>query len=435
MTLAFLSIRGNASFVARLERNASANSCTPTQFSPDATYLITGGLGGVGLKLVRWMVDRGARSIALMGRRPPSETAREEIASLESAGAKVRIFSADVADDSQTAAVLRAIAEEMPALRGIFHLAAVMDSTLLMDVNEEQIEHAMRPKAAGAWALHRHTQNISLDHFVLFSSMTATIGQPGVASYAAANAALDALARYRKAKGLKAISIQWGPWADLGLTKSEKVRRGVGLYAQQGIRALSFDETFDALGQLLQQDLSGALVAPIHWQKFARSFAGEAVPRTFASLVPRAEADANDAPSQATIREALLAALPGRPRRALLEAHLQEVLAGVLKTSASRLDPVKPLGSMGVDSLMALQFVRRLAVTTSVRLPATAVFNYPTLRVLAVEIARRMEISLDTDAQSASAPQIADTLATLSPEVAKLTEEETIQALLQGGGD
>ena len=431
-----IALRGSASFVARFERNLADSLRAPVQFSPGATYLITGGLGGVGLKVARWMVERGARSLAFLGRRPPTESAREEIAKLESAGAAARIFSADVAEETQTAAVVHAIAAEMPPLRGVFHLAAVMDSTLLAEVNAEQIERAMHAKAAGAWVLHRLTQNLSLDHFVLFSSMTAAIGQPGVASYAAANATLDALARYRQDKGLKAVSIQWGPWAELGLTKSDKVRRGVESYAQQGIRPLAFDETFDALGQILQQDLPGAMVAPIHWKAFARSFAGDSIPRTFASLVPQDKANAEAAPSQASLRETLLAAIPGRPRRALLEGHLQETLAGILKTSASRLDPVKPLGSMGVDSLMALQFVRRLAVTTSVRLPATAVFNYPTLRVLAVEIARRMEISLDADAATAApAPQVADTLAAVSSDVANLSEEETIQALLQGGGD
>lgn len=430
-----IAIRGSKSFVARLERNTAPPSSTPLQFLPDATYLLTGGLGGVGLKLARWMVSRGAQSLALLGRRPPSEAAREEIASLESSGATIGIFSADVADESQAMAALSTIAGKMPPLRGVFHLAAVMDSTSLVDVNDEQIERAMRAKAAAAWVLHRLTQHLPLDHFVLFSSMTATIGQPGVASYAAANASLDALARYRKAKGQKAISIQWGPWADLGLTNSEKVRRGVETYAQQGIRPLAFDESFEALGQLLQQDLAGAMVAPIQWKKFARSFAGDAIPRTFASLLPRTVNDSPAPPSQATLHETLLAATPGRSRRALLEGHLQETLAGVLKTNASRLDPLKPLGSMGVDSLMALQFVRRLAVTTSVRLPATAVFNYPTLRVLSEEVARRMEIPLDADADRTSAPQADDTLATVPSDVANLTEDETIQALLQGGGD
>jgi acyl carrier protein len=333
------------------------------------------------------------------------------------------------------AAVLNRIAQKMQPLRGVFHLAAAMDSTLLADVNDAQIERAMRAKVDGAWVLNRLTEHAALDHFVLFSSMTAIIGQPGVASYAAANSSLDALARYRRAKGLKAISIQWGPWANLGLTKTENARRGVDMYAQQGIRALTFDETFDTLSQLLQQDIAGALVAPIQWQKFARSFAGDAVPRTFVSLIPCAGENLNSMPAQSSVRENLLAALPGRPRRALLEAHLQETLAGVLKTSATKLDPVKPLGAMGVDSLMALQFVKRLAVSTAVHLPATAVFNYPTLRVLAAELARRMEINLEADVQAPAAVLQSGSLLDVSAVVADMTEDETIQALLQGGGE
>lgn len=430
-----VAIRGSVSFVARLDRNVSTAPSEPLHLSPSATYLITGGLGGVGLNLARWMVARGARSIALLGRSAPLDAAREEIRNLEFSGATVQVFSADVADEAQMSAVLNAIAQKMQPLRGVFHLAAVMDSTLLADVNDEQIERAMHAKVDGAWTLHRLTQVAALDHFVLFSSMTAIIGQPGVASYAAANSSLDALARYRRAKGLNAISIQWGPWADLGLTKTENARRGVEMYAQQGIRALSFDETFDALSQLLQQDIAGALVAPIEWQKFARSFAGDSVPRTFLSLIPDAVENPNSTPTPRSLRETLIEALPGRPRRSLLEGHLQEVLAGVLKTSASRLDLLKPLGAMGVDSLMALQFVKRLALTTSVRLPATAVFNYPTLRVLAAELARRMEINLDADVQAPTAPRISENLADVSAAVADMTEDETIQALLQGGGD
>jgi myxalamid-type polyketide synthase MxaD len=430
-----VTIRGGVSFVARLERNVSASPSAPLQLSPSATYLITGGLGGVGLNLARWMVARGARSIALLGRSAPSDAARKEIQNLEFSGAAMQVFSADVADEVQISAVLNTIAQKMQPLRGVFHLAAVMDSTLLADVNDEQIDRAMRAKVGGAWTLHRLTQNLAIDHFVLFSSMTAVIGQPGVASYAAANSSLDALARYRRATGMKAISIQWGPWANLGLTKTENARRGVDMYAQQGIRALSFDETFGALSQLLQQDIAGALVAPVQWQKFARSYAGDSVPRTFLSLIPGAVENLNSPPTQSSVRDSLLAALAGRPRRAFLEGHLQEVLAGVLKTSASRLDLLKPLGAMGVDSLMALQFVKRLAVTTGVRLPATAVFNYPTLRVLSAELARRMEINLDGDAQAPAAPQISESLASVSADVAELSEDETIQALLQGGGD
>ena len=291
----------------------------------------------------------------------------------------------------------------------------------------------MRPKAAGAWVLHRQTESMPLDFFVLFSSSTVCISQPGVASYAAANAFVDALARYRRAKGLKGLSIQWGPWSELGLTNKGKVGRGVSLYRQQGVHTLSFDETFYALGQLVRQDIPGALVASIQWKEFAQSFADNPILRVFLPLLPISEVEIKQAAPDHSMRGKLLAATPGRPRHALLETHLQEVLAGILKISPSRLDPARPLGLMGVDSLMALQFVRRMASTTSIQLPATAVFNYPTLKLLSAEIARRMGVPLDVEAQPASISTIGN-LTTAHSKVAKLTEEETIRALLQSGG-
>jgi NADP-dependent 3-hydroxy acid dehydrogenase YdfG/acyl carrier protein len=430
-----IAIRGTSHFVARYGRTGSGKRTEAPRFRPDATYVITGGLGGIALKVAEWMVKQGARHIALLGRRGPSEIAAQQIENLRSAGATVRIYSADVADHDQLQSVLQTMAKEMPPLRGVFHMAVVLDGALLSNVTEERLDRVMRPKAAGAWNLHRQIGNASLDFFILFSSIAAVMGQPGLTSYASANSFLDSLARYRRAKGLKALSIQWAPWAAIGLGMDEKIQKGVSVYLQQGIRRLSLEMALGALEQTMGQDAACRLVLPIRWHEYVRSFAGASVPRIFATLVPQDKANAETAPSQAALREALLAAMPGRPRHALLEGHLQETLAGVLKTNASRLDPVKPLGSMGVDSLMALQFVRRLAVTTSVRLPATAVFNYPTLRVLAIEIARRMEISLDADAAAAPAPPAADTLATVSSDVANLSEEETIQALLQGGGD
>jgi acyl transferase domain-containing protein len=427
-----IAIRGKNSFVLRLERLESTSSATPVRFSPNATYLVTGGLGQLGLKLAAWLVEHGARHLALLGRRPPTESAREDIERLQSFDARVRTFSADIADERQVEAALYSIESEMPPLRGICHLAAVVDSAPLNEVNDEHLERIIRPKAAGAWALHRHTENIPLDFFVLFSSLTTVIGQPGLGAYASANAYLDALARYRQRKGLKALSVQWGPWTDPDRTKDERVRRGMEAYARQGIPQLSFEQSFSALEQLMDAQVSTAVVASIDWAEFARSFSGEPIPRACLSLVPAESKETKSERPPESIREKLMEAMLGRPRRALLENHLAEVLAGVLKTDPSRLDSGKPFGSLGVDSLMALQFVRRLMVTTSVKLPATAVFNHPNLNLLGTEVARRMGISLEAEAEAPPASRAASTPSRDSRLVEKLTEEETIQALLQG---
>jgi hypothetical protein len=176
------------------------------------------------------------------------------------------------------------------------------------------------------------------------------------------------------------------------------------------------------------------LVINVRWDEFGRSYGGDAVPRAFLELVPQGNGTVTAKPTKESVVDRLLAVAPGRPRRALLEGHLQETLAGVLKAALAQIDLTKPMGLMGVDSLMALQFVRRLAATTAVHLPATAVFNYPTLRLLAAELARRMGVPLDAgDPAENFVPSGSQDSEALPRGIANLTEEEAIQALSQGG--
>ncbi len=427
-------VRGGNCFVARFKRRAAATRPEPFAVLPDATYLITGGMGGIGIELARWLVSAGARHLALVGRRPPTAVVREQLDALESSGASVRIFNSDVTDTSEMSAVFHQIASAMPPLRGVFHLAVATDGVLIGELTKERLERVWRPKAVGAWTLHNLTQGMPLDFFVLFSSVACVLSQPGQGSYAAANSYLDSLARYRRGQGLKASSFQFGPWEGLGLAREEGALKSVRAYQQQGIRSLPLSKALDALECLLREDATNNLILPVRWDEFARSFAGDKIPNLFLDLAAAAGPAADAEPLKESVREKLLAVPAGRARRALLENHLQNALATVLKADASRMDPTKPLGSLGVDSLMALQFVRRLAISTSVHLPATAIFNYPTLRLLETELARRMEIPLDSETQPVPASSAADFAVAENSGVSKLTEEETISALLEGGG-
>ena len=229
-----IAIRDQRSFAARYEARTDVKDANTVTLQPDATYLITGGLGGIGLELARWLALRGARNIALLGRRAPSESARERIAAIESLGASVRVFSADVSDDGQLTATLATIAAEMPTLRGVFHLSGVLNGVLLSGLDEQKLGTVMLPKACGAWNLHRAVEHASLDFFVLFSSMAAAWSQPGLGNYAAANSFTDSLARFRRAKNLPALSIQWPPWADLGLVQRERVEEGAARVSGSG---------------------------------------------------------------------------------------------------------------------------------------------------------------------------------------------------------
>jgi acyl transferase domain-containing protein len=185
--------------------------------SADASYLLTGGLGGVGCALARWMVEQGARHLIIASRNEPSPSGREAVASLEATGACVTLVRADVADSAQVVSLLEACSRSGPALRGIVHLAGVLDDGLIAGQTLERFDRVMKPKAHGAWNLHCLTQHLPLEFFVMYSSLAGVVGSAGQANYAAANAFLDALAHRRRALGLPAVSLDWGPFGDAGM--------------------------------------------------------------------------------------------------------------------------------------------------------------------------------------------------------------------------
>ena len=200
---------------------------------PDATYLITGGLSGLGLLVARQLVAQGARNLMLLGRSEPSETTREVLEEMRQAGAQVRITQADISCYEQIARVFAEIETTMPPLGGIIHSAGVLEDGALLRQDWPHFARVMAPKVDGSWILHRLTVGKSLDFFVLFSSTAALLGSPGQGNHAAANSFLDALAYYRQAKGLPALSINWGVWAEVGSAAMRNVGEHVEL---QGIR-------------------------------------------------------------------------------------------------------------------------------------------------------------------------------------------------------
>jgi acyl transferase domain-containing protein/NAD(P)-dependent dehydrogenase (short-subunit alcohol dehydrogenase family)/acyl carrier protein len=400
-------------------------------FRPDATYLVTGGLGSLGLLTARWMVENGARHFALVGRRGPTDEAAEAIRELEAEGARVVTLSADVADARQVAELLETIGRTMPPLRGVLHAAAVLDPVLLRDLTGERFEAVMAPKALGAWNLHAQTAGLPLDWFVLFSSLASLDVVPGHASYSAANAFLDALARHRRGRGLPVTCVNWGVWSGSGLVAAEGLQRSIQEYTDRGIEEMSPAQALDAFGQLARHRATEAIAVPIRWKKLSEFYAERGVPSLFSLLAGGSAAQAAAAAPRQGIRDAMLAVEPGPHRRSLLEAHLQEEFARVLKLDPSRIDPEKPMGQMGLDSLMALEFVRRLGASVGVVLSSTEVFNYPTITALAAQVARKLEIPLEADTEAAPAPAAERPGAhAVIEEVSQLSEDDAIQALL-----
>ncbi|MFE0043485.1 SDR family NAD(P)-dependent oxidoreductase [Streptomyces albireticuli] len=376
---------------------------------PDATYLITGGLGALGLRTARYLVDQGARHLVLAGRRGPSAEAERIVDGLRARQARIHVQAADVSRYEDVTALLDGIDASMPPLAGVVHAAGTLDDGLLSRLDGDRFRTVAEPKAAGAWHLHRATAGRELDFFVLYSSAASLIGSASQANYAAANAFLDALAQYRGARGLPALSVNWGPWAEAGL--AARPDRG-GALSTRGILSLSPQDGIEALGRLLRTPTVQAGVLPLDREKLRESAAGGLLPGLLAGLLDDAGTTAPDGGRPGSgIRAELLATAPGRRRRDLLVQHCRAEAGRVLRLEATDVDASAPLTSMGFDSLLSLELRKRLESSLRVALPATITWRYPTIDVLVPFLAERMDIALEAgpEAERAVTPTEAAT--------------------------
>ncbi|NJL34894.1 MAG: KR domain-containing protein [Chloroflexaceae bacterium] len=266
----------------------------------------------------------------------------------------------------------------------------------------------LTPKVAGSWNLHVLTQHIDLDYFVLFSSVASVLGTPGQGSYAAANAFLDALARYRQAQGLAALSINWGIWADTG-GMAISLGHWVDRLIERGISTFSSKEGLATLERLLQCDVAQVGVMPFDAQRWQQFYPGARIP--YLSMLVQPADTETAAPS---LREELLAVPAGRRRRTLLETYLREQVAQVLRYPAAQIAVDVPFATMGFDSLMAVEFANRVSTDSTLPMAATLIWTYPTVEALAVYLAERMGVSLD---EEATAAQAASSSSTVQPSV------------------
>ena len=401
------------------------------EFRPEAGYLITGGMGGIGLVVARWMVENGARYVVLAGRREPSREAATSIRALEAQGACVRTIAADVSHPEDVRRILAAFGGALPPLRGLMHAAAVVDDELVVKLDPSRLRPVMAPKAFGAWNLHCLTADLELDFFVMFSSIASVLPLPGHGAYAAANAFLDGLARYRRAQGRPGLSVNWGGWSGTGLALAAGAAASIRGYASRGMRPFSPRQALDALGHLLGRDASGALAVPVDWRKLAAAYSSEGVPPVLAGLVEQhirtATSVIHDEDPLGAVRAAPLPA-----RRELLESFVRAELARVLRLAPSRIERDRNLGAMGLDSLMAVTFVRRLSASFGVLLPATAAFNYPTIAAMAGHVALKLGIGIEIEGEPAP-PVLPESVAPAAPGMEDLSEEQAIAALMEKG--
>lgn len=341
------------------------------------TYLITGGMGALGMSLAEFLVDSGATAVALIGRTEPDDEVAARIDTLRGRGAAVGVWRADVADAGGMAAVLDDLRAGMPPLHGVFHLAGVLDDATVPNIQSAQVEAVLSAKVDGALLLDRLTAEDPLDLFVLFSSVAAFVGTAGQAAYAAANAFLDALAVSRRLAGRAGLSVQWGPIKDVGLAAS-RTERGDRL-ADRGLDAVPVEECWPALRHFMDSGETVVTYAGLDPHRWVQTYPAAASMASWRPIV-------DSAPESAGLGglggiAARLRHLPAPVRRGVVEDTVRTDAASVLMLDENALnrDREVPLKALGLDSLMAIELRNRLESSLGLRLSPTLLWKYGSL--------------------------------------------------------
>ncbi len=351
----------------------------------DRAYLVTGGLGGIGTAIARWLADKGAGTIVLNGRRDPDPEAQEIIDELREAGVTVQVELADVTDGAAIDVMLSRMDESLPPLAGVIHSVGVLSDASVANQTWESFEQVLSPKVLGAWHLHRATLNRDLDMFILFSSAAGVFGNPGQANHAAANAFLDQLAGHRRAMGLAGQTIAWGAWSDIGEAAEQRERIEETL-AERGTLWMSPEQGIRAFDRLVRQDWTNATATSIDWESFLDSIGF--TPPLFANFE---RVDSDDDEISAGASETLLDRLGSvavEEREQVIIGFLQKELQSVMRMP-SQPSPAAEFSELGMDSLMAVELRNRInrALVGAYVAPNTVVFDYPSIGRLAAHVA------------------------------------------------
>jgi acyl transferase domain-containing protein/acyl carrier protein len=401
-----IALRDGNCHVARLVRTELPHApARRVEWRPDASYLITGGLGGIGLAVARSMVQAGARRLVLVGRTPipprgewaalPADTPAgwrvAAVRELEALGASVIVESLDVSDEEAARGFLERFDKEgWPPIRGVVHAAGIGEVAPLLDLEPDDLERHLLPKAVGAWVLHRLFAERPLDFFVLFSSASSVLSSPFVAGYAAANAFLDSLARLRREEGKPGLSVNWGIWSQTGMaTRGAEATPGLS----RGMGTLTRGQALRVFHRLLEHDVAQIAVTPVDWSEWGRRYQEVSGSALLATLVERRP----DAPAaRASGRRSLLPTrdtlleLPEPDRVPHLTEQLLRGVAATLGADPSSVGVDKPLSDLGLDSLMAVELRNEIEGRLGASLSISVFLQGASVGSLAATIVERL---------------------------------------------
>jgi acyl transferase domain-containing protein/NADPH:quinone reductase-like Zn-dependent oxidoreductase/thioesterase domain-containing protein/acyl carrier protein len=356
---------------------------TPVTIREDATYLITGGLGALGLQLAKFLADHGARFLVLVGRKAASEKARLQLEELERRGVRVIALQADVTQLESLQTGVASLPAEFPPIRGIVHAAGVLEDRLLRDMDEKAFQVPLLPKVDGTWNLYllTQTQGLQLDFLLLYSSIASVLGSPAQSNYAAGNAFLDAFAVWSRQKGLPAIVVNWGPWAEGGMAANAATARSLEM---RGLRLMPPALAFAALEKLLAAGAERAIVVQAEWSRVQQALGGRQLP-----ILEKVAGESSSAtvPAKPEVDHAFLTQLQAVDNSEELTQALQEYftreLARIMGLEAGSVDPDAPLSALGMDSLMAMELKNNLEARLNFTLPMSSFVENPSIASLA----------------------------------------------------
>nr|WP_261870042.1 type I polyketide synthase [Mycobacterium marinum] len=375
--------------------------------SPEGGYLIVGGMGGLGFVVARWLAEQGAGLIVLNGRSEPSDDVRAAIADLSSGGTRIEVVTGDIAEPGTAERLVQTVQNNGFRLAGVLHSAMVLDDEIVLNMSESAARRVFTPKVAGSWRLHEATADLDLDWWLTFSSVASLLGAPGQGSYAAANSFVDGLVAYRRSLGLPAVGINWGPWAEVGRAQ---------FFADLGVSMITVEQGLAAMQLVLSADRARTGVFILDARQWFQSFPAAAGSSLFSKLQ---ESTTPERRAGGAIR-AELDALEGAAA-AERPARLAAAIAGEIRAVLRSTEPIdvdRPMESLGLDSLMALELRNRLEASLGTTLPAALVWAYPTITDLAGALCERLGY-----AQLADVEQTPDAEAALSDEEMELLSD------------
>ncbi|MBN6209052.1 SDR family NAD(P)-dependent oxidoreductase [Ralstonia pickettii] len=379
---------------------------------PAAAYLVAGGTGGLGFATARWMVERGARHLVLASRRGAlaPELAEEAARWRDTLQVDTAVVSCDLNDRSAVQALIDGLANRGTPLKGLVHSAMTIADGLIVNLDDMRMRDVLAPKVAGAWNLHQTTAGLALDFFVVYSSATTFLGNPGQSNYVAANAFLEALVHQRRAQGLPGTYMAWGPLEDVGFL-ARNAHTLEALQTRIGGRAITSAQAMAALEQVLQRGRAGEAVLWLDWESISRVMPAA---RSLRYLDMRSGTGSESQHSDGASLQADIRALGAAEAAQLVIETLQAQIARILHLPASKIDPDRSVTDLGMDSLMGMELGMAIEECFEVKLPVMMLAEGATVRSLAQKIAESVRAGATGGQEASPANDVAQQLASLS---------------------